>query len=492
VSAAPGDPPPRRPSLARGGRALTLAEIVGFVAPLAVLPYVTRTLGVESYGRLQFVMALGAFASLVADPGLGRVATRRAARRPERAAAVFARIQPLRFATGVASAAALVAGAFLSGAGTEVRLLLAVQGALIVVQSLSADPYLLALGVSPWVGYLRAASVVAYAAGVLLFVRSPADAWRVLAVNLAVAAALVASARWRLRRAVGPLAWRPRARASRIVLREASGFALASVMSTVYSRVDVLMLRAFRGEAAVGVYSACVRITEGVFGVMPVILGTLYPRAITEGRRSPRRLAGHGQRALRLVALFGVPAAAGAVAAGGPIVGWFAGPGFGGTDAITAILGLASLAGLVAAVVSSFGLGALGRSRDVFAATVVGAAVNAGLNLVAIPWFGAEGAAATTLLAQVAVAVVCARRARDAVRMAPARALLPWAAPSLAMVACVLLGRLAGASGGLLLAIGLAAYPLAVVAFSALRTRERRGLRRLLALRQRPEPAPSA
>ncbi len=473
-------PPADQRSLVSGGRALAVAEIAAFLLPLAVLPCLTRSLGIHSYGRLQTALALGSFAGLVANPGLGTVILRRSARRPRWVARLASRVQPLRFGCAVLAGGGLLSVGHLLSWSDSLLTLCALQALVLTVQALSVDPYLIGLGETTWVGYARALSLLLYSAGVLVWVHDPDDAPIVLCVTLGSTVVFAIAGNLRLRRIWGGRRWAPRWRTTRLLLGESISFGVASVMSLVYARIDVLFLRAFQGEAAVGLYSAAVRITEGIYGVLNVILGSLYPRSITVRAKHPHRGDALAQQALRLAAALVVPFAAGAAVAGGPFLGWLAGSDYARADVVVGVLGAVTLAGMSASIYTAFGLTARGLGRSVLSATAVGAIVNASLNFVAVPLWGAAGAAGTTLLAQAAVAVTAARLTRPPLRVSWLRAVLPWLGPTSAMSVVVVGLRLAGTSAPVLVGGGIATYLVSLLIFRSLSRSERRGLRRLI------------
>lgn len=478
-AASPAPPGPRR-SLVSGGRALAIAEIVGFILPLAVLPRLTRSLGIDAYGRLQTVLALGAFAGLVANPGLGTVVLRRSARRPQQATRLASRLQPLRFGCALLAGGGLVGVPIMLSWSQSLLTLCALQALILTAQSLSVDPYLMGLGEITWVGYARALSMLLYAIGVLALVDHPNDAPAVLWVTLGSTLAFVLAGNLRLRRLCRGRRWAPSWRTTRHLLRESIGFGVASVMSLVYARIDVLFLRAFKGEAAVGMYSAAVRITEGSYGVLNVILGSLYPRSITARAEHPRRGDPLAQQGLRLCAALIVPFAAGAAVAGGPFLTWIAGDEYAGADLVVGALGVVTLAGMSASIYTAFGLTARGLGRSVLAATAVGALVNTSLNFFAVPTWGPTGAALTTLLAQAAVAITAGRLASPPLRVSWLRAVIPWLGPSATMSAVVIALRLLGLSAPVLVVAGIVTYATALLLFRSLSRSERRGVRRLI------------
>ena len=56
--------------------ALGTIQLVNFIIPLITLPYLTRTLGVEMFGKIAFVQVVMTFASLFTDFGFSWSATR--------------------------------------------------------------------------------------------------------------------------------------------------------------------------------------------------------------------------------------------------------------------------------------------------------------------------------------------------------------------------------------------------------------------------------
>ena len=119
------------------------------------------------------------------------------------------------------------------------------------------------------------------------------------------------------------------------------------------------------------------------------------------------------------------------------------------------------------------------RTRSVAAFVLAAAALNLGLNLAAIPWLGAMGAALATLASYAALAAITARAAH---RLAPQP--YPWRAIAVAVALVVGLwgaAQLWAGPGGLGLRLALlAGYPPLVVACGAYRWSELRdGVARL-------------
>jgi len=74
------------PSLRKNMFALSLVQISSYVLPLITLPYLTRVLGVEAFGKVAFAQVIMAFLIMIVDYGFSWSATRKiAARRDDKA-----------------------------------------------------------------------------------------------------------------------------------------------------------------------------------------------------------------------------------------------------------------------------------------------------------------------------------------------------------------------------------------------------------------------
>ena len=62
---------------------LSLLQMAGYVSPLITLPYLTRVIGVEGFGKIAFASAVMVWIQTVADWGFNYTATRDVARNRE-------------------------------------------------------------------------------------------------------------------------------------------------------------------------------------------------------------------------------------------------------------------------------------------------------------------------------------------------------------------------------------------------------------------------
>lgn len=187
------------------------------------------------------------------------------------------------------------------------------------------------------------------------------------------------------------------------MLREAWPLLAAGLAVALYMKIDLVMLGQLAGPDEVGQYTAAVRLSE-LWHVVPVAISlSVFPTLVRARHRQTHDsdgapwmqafydlMAGLGYLIAVPVSLLGVPVArlvyGQQYAASGPVLVvhiW---------TFLFVCLGLARCRWLVAA----------NLNRLLLYTSLIGAAVNVGLNLLLIPRFGAQGAAWATVASQTA------------------------------------------------------------------------------------------
>lgn len=187
-----------------------------------------------------------------------------------------------------------------------------------------------------------------------------------------------------------------------------------AIATTVYTNLDVVMLGLMKSNAEVGFYNSAIKIKTILVGVVTAMGAVLLPRAslfISEGDYdSFYRVSG---KALHWVCAIAIPFAI--------FFSMFAKTGvlllsdetfLGSVPAMRIIMPTVLLIGLTN-IMGIQMLVPLGRERTVLRSEIVGAVVDFVLNLLLIPRFGAAGAAAGTLCAELGVLAVQAYALRQ-------------------------------------------------------------------------------
>jgi O-antigen/teichoic acid export membrane protein len=187
--------------------------------------------------------------------------------------------------------------------------------------------------------------------------------------------------------------WRP-------LLRMALPLGIASVMISIYFRIDAVLLVELSGAHEAGIYAVAYRFLDPLIMLPATVMATFFPvlsAVYSTDRARARRLV---QRCAELVFVITLPIFVGTLALSDQIVGLLFGPDYARSAGVLAVLmaalvsiGFGTLAGLLATV--------LGLQWRLALYSTIGAVANVAVNLVLIPLYGAYGAAVTTVVTEV-------------------------------------------------------------------------------------------
>lgn len=182
------------------------------------------------------------------------------------------------------------------------------------------------------------------------------------------------------------------------LLKHSWPLALSSVFVTLYMKIDQLMLDAFWGKSALGVYATVVTLSEGWYFFPMALVAALFPALMHARRDDPARYQKRLQQLYELMVIISVGIALIITFAAPYIYQWLYKPEF--------YIGAPTLAIHIWAGVFVFLGTASGQyliaeslTRISFLRTAIGALTNVLLNLWLLPRYGMNGAAVATLLA---------------------------------------------------------------------------------------------
>jgi len=369
-------------------------------------------LGAASFGAFQFASTVAALLSGCTEFGLGTWTTRAIARDVERAGAILAVGFRFRMAAAVPYVLLLGSFALAQAPGTSQRVFVLLGAATLagsfvdyigailrgyedfrreaVVHALRGTLSVAgALGALHWFG-----SLLGFAAGLTAGAAASAGLGLVL---------LGHRGRTRPPSAVGPAFDR---KTARVAIRQAIPIWLTGLLSTLYFRSDVVLVRYFCGDSEVGGYGAAYRVFEASTILPSTIMAVAFPRLARAPRMPQGHLTGLEGRLVAFMAILGTIAGLVLYVAGARFTGWVFGSGF-----ARSAISLRVLALDVPVLFVNFALApillARGRERRsvLFAALML--VVNVSVNLVLIPRMGGPGAAWATLVTDVSLALLC-------------------------------------------------------------------------------------
>jgi O-antigen/teichoic acid export membrane protein len=458
------------------------ARIVTLALSVLTTVLLTRHLGVSGYGVYVTVTVYVPFFALFFDAGLTIFVVRSLSSDQPRSD-LFREALGLRLALALpVTLLAFAVAALLYGGGDEATTRNAIAIGLPIIFFATAAAATSALfqarlqmdrvALSEIVGQLVATSLI------VLFVISGLSIYAVVAaavagtfVNMALLL-LLARRIESVRPLLLPGRWA-------VLLRKALPLGLALMIATVYFRADAVLLSILKDPHAVGIYGVAYRLVEAVIAFAGFFYISIFPLlSQAAARRDLENLRDVAQRSFDVLVLAAVPVVFGTVLLAPQIVHALAGDGY--EAAVTPLRVVIVGAGLMFVNgLFSFVLIALDRQLTLLWTSLASLAINVALNLVLIPAYSYNGAAAVAtgseVLAFGALLVLVMRAAgfTPDVRVAGKAALAGGA-----MLACL---AVTPSNLALLLAVGGCAYGAALL---LLRTHASLQLRELLGARR--------
>jgi O-antigen/teichoic acid export membrane protein len=377
-------------------------------ARIVLMVMAAPLLGAVAFGSYQFVQAATTMLALFIDLGTGMWTTRALARDRTRAAAIVGTALRIRFVAVLPYLAIVAVASAVAGPG-ETRRGLAILGLAALVNAF-VDYFgaifrgFERLGDEARLNVLRAVLIAAAGLGALCLQRSVAS----LAAGLLVGMILSAIyGLWVLRRryALGMRTDTFDRTLARSVVSEALPLWVAGLLSLLYFKGDIVILKVFAGDAEIGAYSAAYKVFEGLMILPAVVMAATFP-PLARARHQPARQ--RRWEAVLVTSLLALGLLVGVVVylGSGRIVRLVYGAGF-----LRAVPSLRVLSLAVPILFVNYGLTHFMIARDLERRNVAFAGlllvVNVGVNLVLIPRRGGPGAAWATLITEVVLTTCC-------------------------------------------------------------------------------------
>jgi O-antigen/teichoic acid export membrane protein len=383
-------------AIALVGRRVALTAITSLTTAI-----VARKIGISEFGSL--ASALGAYylALAVVDLGFGLVLSRDFARRPEARSQLLSTAFRVQGAWATLIAFALVALGLLAGAHTTrggVLLALA-PGILAAGLGAGRQVFIAAFSTRKLAALDLATNAVA-STGAITLALSGAGAVGVagaMSAGAVVNSVLVAAAA----RRIVP-AGRPMAGDARRLVGLAIPLGIASLLSSVYFSIDLVILGWLVTASALGAYGVATKLLTLLVMLPALTLNAALPGfATVEGDR--QALALLMARVWHWLASFGLPLCTGTFVFAGPIVSLAFGDGY---DAAVPLVRVLAVAGAVALFANVLGtvLVALSAIRPLIAQNTAALILNVAGNVALVPRFGVIASAWLTVATEVFVA----------------------------------------------------------------------------------------
>lgn len=191
----------------------------------------------------------------------------------------------------------------------------------------------------------------------------------------------------------------------RDIVRDAIPLGVAVLVISVYGRIDILLLRAFTSSESVGYYSFAYRAVDLAAPLSLLFIGSVFPLLSGHHAASERdQFRALYQRSQDILLVLGIGLLTLMILFARPLVAVVGGHEY--DPAVMSLRILAMAFGLIwLSNLVDYGLVAIGRQAQLLRIAFLGLVVNLGSNLVLIPTLGRNGAAAATVLTELAVLV---------------------------------------------------------------------------------------
>ncbi len=268
---------------------LVVSRLVRIVASLLVLGFVSRYLGVDQFGVLNYAIGLTTIFSAVASLGFEGIVVRELVKAPERTSAILGTAFVLRIAGGIAAMGLVGLTALLTAddrCTTILSLIVAtafLPGAFDVIElwfqkNIQAKHTVLARLVAALLVSAIKIGLVFGGASLVMF------AWAQVLDAAFGAAALIWVFHWR-----GQFVkqWRFARDLCRTMLRDCWPLILSGVLVAIYMRIEQIMVMTVLGKYSMGIYYASVKVTEMWAFIPSIILVTIYPILVAKRQENP-------------------------------------------------------------------------------------------------------------------------------------------------------------------------------------------------------------
>lgn len=383
-------------SLGRVTAILVMARGATFALALANAVILARALGADRLGAYAYAMGIAGLFGLLPNFGLSTIVTRTIAREPAAARGVLKAAQRAQVALAGAVFVAIIAFAAVLPEQPVPLAYVALAAGQLAIGSLSW-PFLAVLGGHARYDRLAAAELITAAAGSLLLVLAALSRRGVVAflwAHVGAACVAVLAAR-RVAISLLPGGTRPAIRQAAL-LREAAPLGATAAVSSLYTRLDVLILGQMASTRVIGLYSAAYKPINVAVSFGNTLAGTLLPLMAREPQSGAPVAFG---RAVRGLGIAGPALALALSGLGGPLLHVAFGAEFAAAAPVLTLLAWSMTANWLYAPLG-VALQARGRERGWLACLCGGLVVNLAGNLWAIPRWGAAGAAGATLVSE--------------------------------------------------------------------------------------------
>lgn len=406
----------KRRSLTINAFLSSLKTLTTIIFPLITYPYITRVLSVENIGKINFGQSVVSYFSLLAGLGISTFAIRNGSQIREDGDKLntFAnQIFTINVASTILSCVLLLGLVYMPSKIAAYRGIILIQGIAVALSPLAVD----------WIytiyedfGYITLRSFLVHLLSLILmvtFVKQETDVYIYVALtsmstSLGNIFNFCHSRKYVKLKLVSDTKWGQYKNS--IFL-----FFINSIATVIYMNSDTTILGVLKDDRSVGLYSVAVKIYTILKQVFNAVIATTIPRLAYLRKNNNNEFESLIKRMISIATVCTIPVTAGIIILRKEIISLISGYSYIEATTTLAILAVAIFFAIMANILTNGVLICMGREKCVVKATMVSAIGNAALNFIFIPFFSQNGAAFTTLLAEMTVFGMVLYYSRDLV-----------------------------------------------------------------------------
>lgn len=387
---------------------LTFGRLLGAAIGVGAVGITTRYLGVDSFGTLATATGFAVIVQTLTDVGVWTIGAREISKRPDETQRLVGNLVSVGLVLSVVGAGVAVGVMFLMYPGADNEPVRRAILLLLLTVPLAAPfgavgAYLIAKQ-KAYLGMVASVAQSVITFGLIVAFAALNLGYTAIVLAYVIAAALQAIIM--LGFSVGKIRLVPEL--DRVLVKQLVSWALplggALLLGALYWRLDIVLLSVLKPHSEVAVYGLAYKVVDALVVLPAYVTVTLLPEfaRLAEHRDRLDQLVAKGVAAMQLGAAAMLMFS---IAFAGEIVELVGGGEFARSARVLQILMVGVAAQYIAAIFSQVFI-ALNRQRTLFLVLLLVLPLNVGLNLVLIPPWGPDGAAAAFCASEIAGLVV--------------------------------------------------------------------------------------
>jgi O-antigen/teichoic acid export membrane protein len=370
-----------------------------FISFLAVI-YVANVLGAESFGKLNFAMAVTTYFGLLGTLGLTRQGTKEIARRPERAGEFITNILSMRLCLSVFAILALLITASILNKSHDVKELIYLFGLGLLPTAFLIDWAFQGLERMEYVALSRGISALFYFIFVFILVKDQRNLMLIPYVQFAATCIAALFLIICFNNGHPPLQHSVRFSTWPSLIGAAWPLGLAIILVQMINNIDVVLLGIFKSNSDVGYYSAAYKLIFVCILIIGNLFESLFPSLSRLYHTDPERFIHTQAIILKCMIALAVPLFIGGIIVSKFLILTLYGNSYSTSIHVFRILMLIPSLTCINSVFC-WGFWAMDQHNEYLIVVLIQALVNVTCNLLFIPLWGMTGAGLATILSEV-------------------------------------------------------------------------------------------